>query len=66
MLLECETIWENLLQPNHPEIVHCYAYLAGFYDRTRRFKKAICYYQKTIENCRARQDNSIAFYQQNL
>ena len=66
MLLECKTIWGNLLESNHPEIVHCYAHLAGFYDRTRQFKKTIHYYQKTIENCCSRQDRSIDFYQQKL
>jgi tetratricopeptide (TPR) repeat protein len=66
MLSECKTIWENLLEPNHPEIIHCYEHLAKFYSRTRKFKEAIHYYQKTIKNCRARQANNISFYQQKL
>lgn len=66
MLLECERIWEKLLEPSHPEIVHCYACLAKFYDRKRQFKKAIGYFHKTIENCRIRQDGSIDFYQRKL
>ncbi|MEM8804732.1 MAG: tetratricopeptide repeat protein [Cyanobacteria bacterium P01_G01_bin.38] len=67
MLLECKTIWEELLETNHPEMVHCYACLAGFYNRLRQFKKAIHYYQKAIENCRSRKDTGdIIFYQQKL
>jgi len=67
MLLECKTIWENLLEPIHPETIHCYEHLAKFYDRTRQFKKAIQYYHKANENCRVRQDyDTLAFYQQKL
>jgi tetratricopeptide (TPR) repeat protein len=66
MLLECCEIWETLLDSNHPEILYCYEHLAKFYNRKRRFKKAIYYYEKTIENCRAREDNSILFYQTKL
>ncbi|MEM8610427.1 MAG: tetratricopeptide repeat protein [Cyanobacteria bacterium P01_H01_bin.105] len=66
MLLECKAIWESLLESSHPEMVHCYAHLAGFYDRVRQFKKAIHYYQKAIENCRVRQDSSVGFYEQKL
>ena len=66
MLLECKVIWEKLLEPSHPEIVQCYAHLAGFYNRKRQFKKAVHYYQKTIENCRERRDDSVSFYKQKL
>ena len=66
MLLECKKIWEQVLEPNHPEIEHCYAHLAGFYDRTEKFDLAVNYYQQTLENCQTRQDDHIYFYQQKL
>ncbi len=66
MLLECKVIWEKLFQSNHPEMIHCYEHLAKFYSRIRKFKEAINYYQKTIDNCHARQADNISFYQQRM
>lgn len=66
MLLGCKSIWEKLLKPDHPEMVHCYEHLGKLYNRTRQFKKAIDFYEKAVENCRVREDKNIYYYQQKL